>query len=43
MDIGEICNRTVVFATEEMMVKELNELMRGHQVPRATASINAPP
>ncbi|QDZ27109.1 CBS domain-containing protein [Noviherbaspirillum sp. UKPF54] len=32
MDIGEICNREVVFATEDMSVKEAAELMRDKHV-----------
>ncbi|HJV76447.1 MAG TPA: CBS domain-containing protein [Noviherbaspirillum sp.] len=32
MDIGEICNRSVVFATEDMSVKEAAELMRDEHV-----------
>lgn len=32
MDIGEICNREVVFATEDMSVKEAAELMRDQHV-----------
>lgn len=32
MDIGEICNREVVFATEDMSVKEAAELMRDNHV-----------
>lgn len=32
LDVGEICNRTVVFATEEMSVKEAAELMRDRHV-----------
>lgn len=32
MDVGDICNRTVVFATEDMSVKEAAELMRNQHV-----------
>lgn len=32
MDIGEICNREVVFATEEMSVKSAAELMRNEHI-----------
>jgi len=32
MDVGEICNRAVVFATEDMSVKDAAELMRGQHV-----------
>lgn len=32
MNIGEICNREVVFATEDMSVKEAAELMRDQHV-----------
>lgn len=32
MDIGEICNRSVVFTTEDMSVKEAAELMRDEHV-----------
>ncbi len=32
MDIGEICNREVVFATEDMSIKEAAELMRDQHV-----------
>lgn len=32
LDIGEICNRSVAFATEEMSVKEAAQLMRDQHV-----------
>lgn len=32
MNVGEICNRTVVFATEEMSLKEAAALMRDEHV-----------
>lgn len=32
LDIGEVCNRVVVFATEEMSLKEAAQLMRDEHV-----------
>ncbi len=42
MDIGEICNRIVIFATEEMSVKEAAQLMRDQHVGSLVVVREAP-